>query len=72
MRKMYSSLKAEVASIDRKRKRLKKKRGLFLFFLDLFIKKASEFYFCETFSSFFLFLKESNSKKKEILANCDH
>jgi FtsZ-binding cell division protein ZapB len=43
MRKMYSSLKAEVASIDRKRKRLKKKRGLFLFFLDLFIKKASEF-----------------------------
>ena len=31
MRKVYSSLKAEVASIDRKRKRLKKKRGLFLF-----------------------------------------
>ena len=33
MRKMYSSLKAEVASIDRKRKRLKKKRGLFLFLI---------------------------------------
>ena len=27
MRKVYSNLKAEVASIDRKRKRLKKKRG---------------------------------------------
>lgn len=28
MRKIYSSLKAEVANIDRKRKRLKKKRGM--------------------------------------------
>lgn len=28
MRKVYSSLKAEVASIDRKRKKLKKKRGV--------------------------------------------
>lgn len=28
MRKIYSSLKAEVANIDRKRKRLKKKRGI--------------------------------------------
>ena len=40
---MYSSLKAEVASIDRKRKRLKKKRGVCIFFLHLFAKKASEF-----------------------------
>ena len=41
MRKMYSSLKAEVASIDRKKKRLKKKRGVFLFFLTLLSSKCS-------------------------------
>jgi len=33
MRKLYSSLKAEVASIDRKRKRLKKKRGGIIIFV---------------------------------------
>lgn len=36
MRKVYSSLKAEVASIDRKRKRLKKKRGRPLCYINLF------------------------------------
>ena len=36
MRKVYSSLKAEVASIDRKRKRLKKKRGRPVCCINLF------------------------------------
>ena len=37
MRKVYSNLKAEVASIDRKRKRLKKKRGGSFFVVVVFV-----------------------------------
>ena len=45
MRKVYSSLKAEVASIDRKRKKLKKKRGEFTLFKELLILSL---YICMT------------------------
>ena len=51
MRKMYSSLKAEVASIDRKKKRLKKKRGVFLFFFTFLSRNQV----CSNSSNCFLF-----------------
>jgi len=69
MRKMYSSLKAEVASIDRKRKRLKKKRGVFQFFSSPFYQESKRVLILRTLYEFFIIFQFSQESNSEINGN---